>query len=214
MLKAGVEHSDYIHTDDTGARHDGDNGVCTVIGSPLFTYFESTSSKSRINFLEVLRGSHSDYVINAEALNYAFDRDVNADVQAKLELHDGRVFRTKGSWLKFLKKQGITAVRSVRIATESALFGSIISHGFPTDMHILSDAAPQFCLLYNALCWIHEERHYCKLIPCSETERIEVEEVRDEIWELYKALKDFRSITDTCPGVAHQIFSTNKTFLK
>jgi hypothetical protein len=192
LLKAGITYSDFIHTDDTGARHDGKNGVCTVIGSPLFTYFESTSSKSRVNFLEVLRGTHSDYRLTTEALNYAFERGLKDDVLAKLESHEGRVFRTKKGWERFLKKQGITAVNSVRISTESALLGSVMFHGFPVDMHILSDAAPQFCLLYNALCWIHEERHYCKLIPCSEMERAEIGKARDEIWGLYRDLKKFR----------------------
>ena len=192
LLKAGITHSEYIHTDDTGARHDGKNGVCTVVGSPLFTYFESTSSKSRINFLEVLKGSHTDYRLTEEALNYAFERGLNDDVQTKLEGFEGRVFRTKKSWECFLKKHDIKAVKSVRIATESALLGSLISHGFPSDMHILSDAAPQFCLLYNALCWVHEERHYCKLTPVSEMERAEIEKVRDEIWDLYRDIKKFR----------------------
>ena len=43
--------------DDTGARHEGKNGYCTAIGNDLFAYFESTDSKSRLNFLKVLRGS-------------------------------------------------------------------------------------------------------------------------------------------------------------
>jgi Transposase IS66 family len=172
-------------------------GVCTVIGSPLFTYFESTFSKSRINFLEVLRGCHTDYRLTTEALNYAFDRGLHDDVQVKLESHIGRVFRNRKIWENFLKKQSIAAVNSVRIVTESALLGSIISHGFPADMHILSDAAPQFCLLYNALCWIHEERHYCKLTPCSEMEKVEIEKVRDEIWKLYWSLKKFKQSPTT-----------------
>ena len=201
LLKAGIIHSSYIHTDDTGARHDGNNGVCTVIGSPLFTYFESTFSKSRINFLEVLRGYHTDYRLTSEALNYAFERGLNDDAQAKLESHEDRVFYSKKSWEKFLKKQSITAVNSVRIITESALLGSVIFHGFPVHMHILSDAAPQFCLLYNALCWIHEERHYYKLTPCSEMERTEVEKVRDEIWGLYWDLKEFKKSPTTLDQV-------------
>src|SRR3989338_1809382 len=36
VLKAGLENSPFLNTDDTGARHDGKNGYCTAIGSPLF----------------------------------------------------------------------------------------------------------------------------------------------------------------------------------
>ena len=56
LLPAGLEVSTYVQVDDTGARHQGHNGFCTHIGNELFAYFESTDSKSRQNFLEVLRG--------------------------------------------------------------------------------------------------------------------------------------------------------------
>src|SRR4051812_23771717 len=58
---AGLEVSSYIGVDDTGARHDGHNGFCTAIGNDLFAYFESTDSKSRLNFLQVLRGPAGGY---------------------------------------------------------------------------------------------------------------------------------------------------------
>jgi hypothetical protein len=48
---AGLTASAYIGTDDTGARHQGKNGYCTVIGNDLFAYFESSDTKSRLNFL-------------------------------------------------------------------------------------------------------------------------------------------------------------------
>ena len=40
VLQTGLETADYIHTDDTGARHQGQNGYCTVIGNDLFAYRE------------------------------------------------------------------------------------------------------------------------------------------------------------------------------
>ena len=55
VLCAGLDVSDYINVDDTGARHAGRNGYCTHIGNEFFAWFESTGSKSRINFMELLR---------------------------------------------------------------------------------------------------------------------------------------------------------------
>jgi len=60
LLAAGLQVSGYINVDDTGARHDGKNGYCTYIGNEFFAWFESTNSKSRINFLEILRAGHKD----------------------------------------------------------------------------------------------------------------------------------------------------------
>jgi hypothetical protein len=57
LLPAALALSSYIGTDDTGARHQGHNGFCTVIGNELFASFESTDSKSRVNFLQVLQAA-------------------------------------------------------------------------------------------------------------------------------------------------------------
>ena len=51
ILFVGLEVSAYINVDDTGARHEGKNGYCTHIGNEYFSWFESTASKSRVNFL-------------------------------------------------------------------------------------------------------------------------------------------------------------------
>src|SRR6266849_3140118 len=66
----GLVVSSFIGTDDTGARHQGKNGFCTVICNDLFAYFESTDSKSRLNFLQVLQGAQRDYALNETTLAY------------------------------------------------------------------------------------------------------------------------------------------------
>jgi hypothetical protein len=71
LLQAGLSVSKYIHTDDTGARHNGKTGYCTHIGNELFAWFSSTESKSRINFLSLLaQGASSHYVLNEGAIEY------------------------------------------------------------------------------------------------------------------------------------------------
>src|SRR3954469_10713377 len=54
----------------TGARHKAANGVTTQIGNSHFTWFGTTGSKSRLNFLSLLRAGHDDYVVNSAALDY------------------------------------------------------------------------------------------------------------------------------------------------
>src|SRR5215212_10729084 len=74
VLRAGLSAASWISVDDTGARHQPRNGVCTQLGNDHFAAFATTVSKSRLNFLEVLRAGHADYVINAEALAYMRQR--------------------------------------------------------------------------------------------------------------------------------------------
>jgi hypothetical protein len=47
-----------------GAEHAG----CSPLGNDLFAYFESTDSKSRLSFLQILQGSRRHYAINDMAL--------------------------------------------------------------------------------------------------------------------------------------------------
>lgn len=190
VFETGIALSDYLNTDDTGARHDGKNGYCTHVGSPLFSYFKSTSSKSRINFLEILRGRHMDYILSEDALVYAFEQGLSEKTQEILDDHADKRFKDKASWERFLKR--ISSDKDQRIATEAALLGSAIYHGLKPDMLIMSDAAGQFRVLIHALCWIHEERHYRKFISLTEEERVLIDGIRDMMWDLYEDLKQYK----------------------
>ena len=92
MLRAALASAAWITVDDTGARHKARNGFCTQIGNAHFTWFGTTASKSRLNFLDLLRAGHGDYVINAEALAYMRARALAAHVIALLAEHPDRCF--------------------------------------------------------------------------------------------------------------------------
>src|SRR4051812_45857958 len=97
VLRAGLATADWISVDDTGARHR--NGVCTQLGNGHFAAFATTGSKSRLNFLEVLRAGYADYVINAEALAYMRRRALAGPVIARLAEHPERHFPDEAAWL-------------------------------------------------------------------------------------------------------------------
>src|SRR5919107_731158 len=64
VLTAGLISSPYLTVDDTGARHARRPGVTTQIGGERFCVFRTSRSKSRLNFLSLLRGGCADYVVN------------------------------------------------------------------------------------------------------------------------------------------------------
>lgn len=196
ILAVGIEISDFIQVDDTGARHDGKNGVCTFIGNDLFSYFESTESKSRINFLELLRGANYDYVINADALSYMVSQGLPKAQLSQLCPLLPSTFENIDQWLAKLTEVGVTGARHIRIATEGALLGSILEHGFNRDLVIISDDAGQFNIFIHALCWIHAERTVRKLIGYNDDNIQALEETRSEIWDLYAMLKEYKESPD------------------
>jgi Transposase IS66 family len=192
VLTAGLQVASYIGVDDTGARHEGKNGYCTAIGNDWFAYFESTDSKSRLNFLQVLRGTGTGYTINEVTLAYWERQNLSQAVVALLNV-EPRQFADEAAWQARLAELGITAKLHVRITTEGALLGQLIEQGVAADLVILSDGAPQFDLLVHASCWIHAERPLARLVPYNEAHRAAVEQVRQQIWELYRDLKQYRA---------------------
>jgi hypothetical protein len=192
VLRAGLETAAFVSVDDTGARHKGRNAVCTQIGNDDFTSFRTTGSKSRQNFLEVLRAGHGDYVINAQALAYMGEHALAGPVIAQLAGHAEQSFADVEAWRAHLDRLGITKLTvtpdPVRVATEAALWGSVKAHGFLCDGVILSDDAGQFDVGHHALCWVHAERLVHKLDTFTERNRLILEKQRGLIWWFYRDL--------------------------
>ncbi len=193
LLPAGLEVSTYVQVDDTGARHQGHNGFCTHIGNELFAYFESTDSKSRENFLEVLRGAHTDYTINDAAVAY-WQRQKLAQAVIERLTPGAQRWADKTAWQAYLSERQVTDQRHVRIATEGALLGSLIAHGVSPELTVLSDGAGQFDVFVHALCWLHVERPLARLVPHNEKHRQAIEQIRAGIWDLYAGLKAYRQV--------------------
>src|SRR4051794_33328329 len=196
VLRAGLSTVGWISVDDTGARHEHRNGVCTQLGNEHFAAFATTGSKSRLNFLEVLRAGFTDYVINVEALAYMRRRSLAGPVIAGLAQHPEHHFADEAAWLAHLERLGITALTvtpdPIRIATEGAVWGSIKAHGLLPDTVILSDDAGQFALDRHALCWVHAERLIHKLDPFPDRQHAAQQLVRALVWWLYADLKAYK----------------------
>jgi len=196
ILKAGLEVSGYINVDDTNARHEGRNGYCTYIGNQSFAWFQSTESKSRRNFLELLRTGYADYVINAEAIQYMATQGLPGPQVANYAAGGARSFESLQQWEEHLHASAITDERHIRIATEAALLGSMLAHGFNRELVIVSDDAGQFNVLMHALCWVHAERTINKLVGFNDQQKEALEEIRCRIWDLYGELKDYKKFPD------------------
>jgi uncharacterized coiled-coil protein SlyX len=192
LLPAALAVSSYVEVDDTGARHRGHTGACTQIGNELFASFASTDSKSRLNFLEILRGPHTDSVINETAVAYWRRQKLPLAMVDRLR-RGPRSFATSAAWRAHLRRMGIIGPRHVRIASEGALLGSLIARGVSPGLVVLSDGAGQYDVLAHAACWIHAERPLARMNPYSEEHRTAIAKVRGEIWELYQDLKRYRA---------------------
>jgi len=192
LLEAGIAATGQIQTDDTGARHSGKNGYANIIGNEFFTTITTTDSKSRINFLRLLHGIEARYLVNEDTMSYIETLNPSNWLRGYLNLHSFEESMEQDAWYVFLRSINIISEADIRLATEGALFASLLQKGFPRDLGVHGDDAGQFNVFIRSLCWIHEERHYRKIIPTNDEARLEIEKIRDEIWELYKGLKKYK----------------------
>jgi hypothetical protein len=197
VLRAGLETAKWISVDDTGARHRGKNAYCTQIGNDHFTWFGTRQTKSRLNFLDLLRAGYGDYVLNDSALAYMRGRSLSDRVIAQLTQDGVTYFADEAAWDDHLERLGLKALKvlpdPVTIATEGALWGSIHGHGHLIDAVVLSDDAGQFAIGKHALCWVHAERLVHKLEAFTDKDRTTQQKLRALIWDYYRGLKRFRS---------------------
>jgi len=218
LLSAGINNSACLHVDDTGSRHDGKNGYCTHIGNDSFAWFSSTRSKSRINFLELLRGPVLDYTINLTALDYMHAQKLPQEPLQAIAHSKDQLFGDEQAWTEHLAELGITGQRHLRIATEGALLGTLYACGFPPDLVIVSDDAGQFNVLAHALCWIHANRAFQRIVPLNEKHTKELNWVHTQIWEIYADLKQYKcnqypDLKQAIEGHFDELCSTRTSFV-
>jgi hypothetical protein len=176
--------------------------VCTQIGNDWFTWFATRASKTRLNFLDLLRAGHTDYVLNEAAFEYLRSRGLPGPLIARLAEADETQFIDQAAWQAHLNRLGIVSPEKtglaviqdpVLIATEGAQWGSIHAHGFLRNAVVLSDDAGQFDVGQHALCWVHAERLVHQLDTFTDLHRAAQQRIRKLIWNFYVDLKVYRT---------------------
>ncbi|MCW7552638.1 transposase [Endozoicomonas gorgoniicola] len=194
LLEAGLTCSDYLQADDTGARHQGKNGYCLFIGNPYFSYFHSSDSKSRINFLGCLQGQQRLYLLNDVAIDYMENQvDVSKKWITALSECGEKRFSTEEEWESFLNSIGCAAPQQRRWATEGVLKAALMLNHRLENLIIHSDGARQFDTAFqHSLCWYHAGRNMDKLIPANDLERAARDTVQDQYWCLYDDIEAYQ----------------------
>jgi hypothetical protein len=192
LLKSALGTAAYVTVDDSGARHQGQNGYVTQIGNPDFAWFQSTASKSRINFLQLLCAGDTGYRINEPAVTYMRQQGLGHTQVQSLLSSPRRFIAQADAWEQHLSRLCLHTERHRRIATEGALLGVLADRGLLDRLAIISDDAGQFKIFRHGLCWIHSERLIHTLLPLNEDHREDIAMIRGQLWELYGDLKIYK----------------------
>ena len=202
VLAAGLASSPWQHLDDTPTRVNGQNRVCYVLCNPLYTHYQTRDSKARLTVLSVLQGGAPlRYRLDGQALAYLAEvgvsprvrRQVAALAQARApdpewdEAAFGKLLATELPRLGPQQRQ--------RLREAAALSAYRAQTVVPVVQTLVCDDAPQFRQLTAAiaLCWVHDGRHYAKLLPVLPQHRATVAAFRERYWQFYRQLRAYQA---------------------
>jgi hypothetical protein len=198
VLRAGIESSPWHHLDSTATRVNGKNEHCHVLCNPLYTAYCTLPAKDRLSMLRVLLGGADPvFRYNELALNLLRQLGLAAKWCKKItellpQEQDWEENQLE-QWLdSYLAKLGPQQRKLVKDALAIAAYRT--QRLWPVVELLVCDDAPQFnwLTLELALCWIHEFRHYKKLIPRIPIHRQALDTFNESFWELYRKILAYR----------------------
>ena len=197
IVTAAIAAGSYHHIDDTTAKVSGQSQYFSVLCNEHYSAFFTHANKDRLSVLKILiQSAELCYSLNDQTLEYLQHKQVPAHVMAALERCDFDQEQDESSFKEMIQ-QACPKIkeRYLDILCEAAAVSYYQNKHCDEKIKILiSDAAKQFVGItqVNALCWIHEERHYKKLIPIFKVHQQQVEEFRGRIWNYYRKLQKYK----------------------
>jgi hypothetical protein len=197
--EVAIEKHGYQNIDDTGARINGQNAYTIVTCNEDFCSFMTSKSKDRLSALRGIAGGiELKYAINDTAIEYMSGKMSNRNLLRKLtELTGSRVYSQSEFEEKILKSPLILNAKEIlkKHITEGCAIGAYHAGLMGVrSAALVCDDAPQFkgILEYLGLCWIHEGRHYKKLMPQNPQFQTCLDDFLDSFWKFYDRLKEYK----------------------
>jgi hypothetical protein len=197
IYEAGLRSSPWQHLDDTATRVDGQNQHCHIVDNPLHTTYLTLPSKDRLSVIDVLcNGQPRRFRFNADALTWLEAAGVSSVTRQKLgslprdqDLDEGTVCQLLDVHLPGL---GAQTRKWVLDAMAVAAYQKQLE--WPVVQLLICDGAPQFTWVTDelALCWVHEGRHYKKLLPTIPRHQQLLDTFLTDFWTFYADLLVYR----------------------
>ena len=217
LYQAGLHSSAWQQTDTTLTRVNGANHNCHVIGNPLYTVYVTTEKKDRLAVLEALTNGRSlNCVLNAEARQRLAGVSLPAKVRTQLESAGPEPVLTRAEFTRWLDEQlpDLGQQQRRHILEAAALAAYHVQQELPIVDLLVCDDAPQYTQLTEALagCWVHDGRHYKKLMPVVAAHRQALNDFLDRYWDFYAELLAYKqqptaAEADRLSDTFNQLFS-------
>jgi hypothetical protein len=193
LYQAGLASSPWQHLDDTSTRVNGQNGYCHIVCNPLYTAYFTTAAKDRLTIIDVLTNHRPRrFLVNAEALSFMEVCGLSALRRQQMEQLPSGTIMEEATMQALLEEHlpGVGPQQRKWILDAMAVAAYHADVEFPVVRLLVCDDAPQFTLVTEelALCWVHEGRHYKKLMPAIPYHQALLEAFVQRFWTYYDQL--------------------------
>jgi len=197
VWRAGLHSSDWQHLDDTATRVDGENQHCHVMCNPFYTAYFTRAAKDRLTLIHLLQGTKSpQFLLTPQTLGWLRVFATPRWAQRKIRAWPQNQPLELPQLQDLLNRDGasLNQQQQARILEAAALTAYHAQSSTPIIPILVSDDASQFQHLTKeqALCWVHEGRHYKKLTPVVELHRRKVEAFLNDFWVFYHQLRAYQ----------------------
>jgi len=212
IFRAALETTPFQQIDDTTVRVNGKNQYSQIFCNPYYTAFFTVPHKNRLTILDILLcGKERTYIFDSKAFSLLSDLKVSKKVINQIRnLTDEREI-SEVEMQKLLEIIFPNSKKGKNTKTRIIEAAAISSYHRQTEIPIvnilLSDDAPQFKKLTaeQALCWIHEGRHYNRLSPIVSFNVDELKKFKTYLWDYYGDLLKYKE--NPKPGAAVRLSS-------
>lgn len=193
LYQAGLASSPWQHLDDTSTRVNGQNGYCHIVCNPLYTAYFTTAAKDRLTIIDVLTNHRPRrFLVNAEALSFMEACGLSALRRQQMEQLPSGTIMEEATMQALLEEHlpGLGPQQRKWLLDAMAVAAYHADVEFPVVRLLVCDDAPQFTLVTEelALCWVHEGRHYKKLMPAIPSHQALLEAFVQRFWTYYDQL--------------------------
>jgi hypothetical protein len=197
VYAAGLRSSPWQHIDDTATRVNGQNYHCHIVDNPLHTTYLTLPAKDRLSVIDVLRnGQARVFRYNADAETWLDAAGVSTVTRRKLtclprdqDLDEATLTQLLDTHLPRLGSQ---TRKWVLDALAVAAYQAQLE--WPVIQALVCDGALQFTWITDEVagCWVHEGRHYKKLLPTVPLHRQALDRFLTDFWRFYDELLAYR----------------------
>ncbi len=198
IYRAGLASSSWQHSDDTGTRVNGENQHCHVVGNPLYTAYFTRPAKDRLTLISILQDvTEPPLLLNDSTTDWLEQFDTPQWAQQRIATWPHERLLTLAELTDLVETQlaRLNEQQQTRVLEAAALTAYQQQTDMPIVPNLLTDDAPQFRFITrdHSLCWVHEGRHYKKLMPCVEYHQRLLADFQREFWDYYHQLNAYRA---------------------